>query len=217
MSADQRNFHCWNYRRYIVILGAVSPSKEIHFSLTKIQENFSNYSAFHHRSVYIKDNLSNSPTEVLPEELALIENAIFTEPDDQSAWWYHQFLFTWIEKVISAAGAVETSRLLEPLPSNLNPPDYSWLLSIINQQLDMLQSLIEIEPDCKWALITRSSLLQKCVTCAEKIDNASAVLGVDMRGYIDTKLGESKELLSHLCVIDSAHKLRYEYLLSNIL
>jgi len=39
---------------------------------------------------------------ILEPELAIVENAVFTEPDDQSAWWYHQFLLTWISTEVIA-------------------------------------------------------------------------------------------------------------------
>ena len=47
--------------------------------MQKISENFSNYSAFHHRSVLLKASLGLS-REVLESELYIVENAIFTEP-----------------------------------------------------------------------------------------------------------------------------------------
>jgi geranylgeranyl transferase type-2 subunit alpha len=64
-------------------------SAEWDFCSQKIQDNFSNYSALHHRSkllLLLKDVI------VLSNELELVHNAIFTEPDDQTAWWYHRFL-----------------------------------------------------------------------------------------------------------------------------
>ena len=98
LKEDQRNFHCWNYRRFIVTLGNIKPDLEYEFSNEKIKENFSNYSAFHHRSVYIvliiKNNNYNLDImkDLVNEEIDIITNAIFTEPDDQSSWWYLLFL-----------------------------------------------------------------------------------------------------------------------------
>jgi hypothetical protein len=102
LKLDQRNFHCWNYRRNVVDLLIELSSqpkqqiieRELRFSIDKIHENFSNYSAFHHRSIYIR-SLSVSFSALFPEELSLVLNAVFTEPDDQSAWWYFQFLLDW--------------------------------------------------------------------------------------------------------------------------
>ena len=90
LSVDQRNFHCWNYRREIVKLGNISVDDEMKFSMKKISENFSNYSAFHHRSVYLR-NCQGDLNDILEKELSIVHDAIFTEPDDQSAWWYYQW------------------------------------------------------------------------------------------------------------------------------
>lgn len=90
--SDQRNFHCWNYRRFVAAATASPPLEESHttefeFSFEKINENFSNYSAFHHRSVYIQKLYSPNVKDILDSEFSIVESAIFTEPDDQSAWW----------------------------------------------------------------------------------------------------------------------------------
>jgi geranylgeranyl transferase type-2 subunit alpha len=103
----------------LAIESGVEFTKEFEFSTEKIEENFSNYSAFHHRSVFIKSILNSvtpitqsSPSELdnnfdsslhykdlndnykfefiqntINGDVDIIENAVFTEPDDQSAWW----------------------------------------------------------------------------------------------------------------------------------
>jgi geranylgeranyl transferase type-2 subunit alpha len=91
LKADQRNFHCWKYRRYLVEIGGISNESEFEFSTFKIEENFSNYSAFHHRSVYIRA-LSAPVPELIDQEMTIVENAIFTDPFDQSAFWYYQVI-----------------------------------------------------------------------------------------------------------------------------
>ena len=94
LERDERNFHCWNYRRCVLSkLNNISVTekcnKEVKFTDKLIQRNFSNYSAWHERSKTLM--LS---TETIEKELKTVDTAIFTEPDDQTAWIYHRWLIT---------------------------------------------------------------------------------------------------------------------------
>ncbi|XP_077234116.1 RAB geranylgeranyl transferase alpha subunit 1 [Tasmannia lanceolata] len=103
-NADPRNFHAWNYRRFVAALKNVSEEEELKFTTDmicgteKMRGSLSNYSAWHNRSVLLSHLLRQNaqgfvPREkVLTEEYDLIHNAIFTDPDDQSAWFYHLWL-----------------------------------------------------------------------------------------------------------------------------
>jgi geranylgeranyl transferase type-2 subunit alpha len=63
------------------------------YTSEKIQQNFSNFSAFDYRSKLFTILMSKRKDEdFVKNELDLVHNAIFTEPDDQTAWWYHRFL-----------------------------------------------------------------------------------------------------------------------------
>ena len=57
LAVDERNFHCWNYRRSIAQMavkrGETTVESEFDFTTTKIEANFSNYSAWHYRSVLL--------------------------------------------------------------------------------------------------------------------------------------------------------------------
>lgn len=98
LKADSRNFHGWNYRRFVAALQNVSDEEELKFTTDKINANFSNYSAWHNRSVLLSHLLNRKaqgfvPREkVLSEEYELVHQALFTDPDDQSGWFYHLWL-----------------------------------------------------------------------------------------------------------------------------
>lgn len=79
--------------------------QELEFSQQKIESNFSNYSAWHYRSkllplcfpadttlLHVSAESSTVQEEKLLLEFDLVTNAIFTDPNDQSTWFYQQWL-----------------------------------------------------------------------------------------------------------------------------
>ena len=139
LNLDQRNFHCWNYRRWVSDISKRSFSKELEYCYEKIEQNFSNYSAFHHRSVYFRDlHKEKSFREIIPllkVEFAIVENATFTDPYDQSAWWYHRFLVKHLER-----------------QEGVSEEDGSAAKGVLAEQRELYHSLAEHEPGCKWTL-----------------------------------------------------------------
>ena len=74
--------------------GKLSKQDELEFTKVKIEENFSNYSAWHYRSKLIEAEAAAQEldTDTFKRELELIENAAATDPNDQSAWIYEKWL-----------------------------------------------------------------------------------------------------------------------------
>ncbi|XP_053909129.1 geranylgeranyl transferase type-2 subunit alpha-like isoform X1 [Cuculus canorus] len=82
LGADPRNFHAWEHRR--ALAGAEDAEAELAFAAELLARDFSNFSAWHHRGRL----LGKLETGRLRHELELVQNAVFTDPNDQSAWVY---------------------------------------------------------------------------------------------------------------------------------
>ena len=164
---------------------------EWNFTTSKIQDNFSNGSAFHYRSKLLPlvletrlsssssdDDCSSSNDKISPSDRyiamlslardeweSILLNAVFTEPDDQTPWWYHRFLISWAEPLAELENGDE---LVE---------EYVGLLF---EMADSLRDLLEIEKEsdmmcssekkkkdeskgvkCKWAYIGLHLCLDK--------------------------------------------------------
>ena len=125
LEADERNFHCWNHRRFASELAKESNKEVIAFCLEKLDANFSNYSALHE----LTHRFPSFTKDQAQVHLDLVAQAIFTEPDDQSAWWYQETLV----------------RKLKNDDEEIRP--------LIDAHLEALAQLRDLEPTCKWPLV----------------------------------------------------------------
>ncbi|OCF39689.1 geranylgeranyl transferase type-2 subunit alpha [Kwoniella heveanensis CBS 569] len=131
LDADARNFHAWDYRRYVLAsLPVQRPlSDEMRYTQGKIESNFSNFSAWHCRTktlLAIWENEGTSEAQVRKtkdQEFELVTQALWTDPGDQSGWLYHRWLI----------GA--------------KPP-----LDVLEREIQNIRDLYEAEPDSKWCI-----------------------------------------------------------------
>ncbi|KAK9473925.1 uncharacterized protein V1510DRAFT_413071 [Dipodascopsis tothii] len=142
LEMDARNFHGWQYRRYVVdniqqTTGKSLVGAEFDYTTQKINANFSNFSAWHNRSKLIPTLLAESagidPRELLTKELALITQAIYTDPDDQSVWLYHRWLVT--------------SDGIYAVPIDER-------VAMLRKEIASIAELYEVEPDSKWCIFS---------------------------------------------------------------
>jgi len=139
LNMDQRNFHCWNYRRFVLEEGHISLSDEMDYTMEKIEQNFSNYSSWHQRSyifpIIYKDQ---ELVSAIDSDFDLVKNAFYTQPDDQSSWFYHNWLMMMTKKI--------------------NPSNYE---DRVNKEIEMLKELISIEPEAKWPKVISLRLMKE--------------------------------------------------------
>ncbi|KAM6106949.1 geranylgeranyl transferase type-2 subunit alpha [Phoenicopterus ruber ruber] len=93
LAADPRNFHAWEHRR--ALAAEEDPEAELAFAGALLSRDFSNFSAWHHRGRLLAPTRTPGspgggalPPHRLQAELELVQNAVFTDPNDQSAWVY---------------------------------------------------------------------------------------------------------------------------------
>ena len=142
LKLDQRNFHCWNHWMLICNMMNVSTEERLAFTMKRIEENPSNYSAWHFRCELINKTITEANAEsVLKEggsallhscvELDLNLNGLYTECDDQSAWYYLRSLVYLIVKFVKSGVLAKEKGV-----------------ALISNELEALAELEEAAPDC---------------------------------------------------------------------
>lgn len=156
LHADNRNFHAWSYRRFVVAqLERLAPQagnaasqnntvSEFEYTTKMIKSNLSNFSAWHHRSKLIprllaeQDASKKARKDLFESELALICEAINTDPFDQSIWFYHQYLMSTLSPKCPSRDLI----ILDL--TNADRQQY------YENEMRYIREILEDEEDCKW-------------------------------------------------------------------
>ncbi|KAF2142238.1 uncharacterized protein K452DRAFT_318518 [Aplosporella prunicola CBS 121167] len=160
LNRDSRNFHGWSYRRIVVAhleqLPAAETDQEAERSGTSMTEpefayttkmintNLSNFSAWHNRSKLIPRLLAERNADesarraFLAAEFEFIQRALYTDPYDQSLWFYHAYLMNTVDP-----DTPPEARICLDLDSGLPKETY-------DEQLESIKDMMDGAEDCKW-------------------------------------------------------------------
>ncbi|KAI2777581.1 protein prenylyltransferase [Daldinia loculata] len=150
LTKDRRNFHAWGYRRNVVA-ALESPSLdgksmvEIEFAYTTrmINVDLSNFSAWHTRSQLILRLLDERGAneverrEFLEAELDLVREALNVGPEDQSLWYYHQYM---VSQIVNRADKPTIAPALT----------VAERVTYVKKEIDNIKDLLEDYEDVKW-------------------------------------------------------------------
>ena len=228
---------------------------EWNFTTSKIHDNFSNGSAFHYRSkllpLILESRLMASSTTSLDDEgyrnkrydailtlareewESILLNAIFTEPDDQTPWWYHRFIVSWIKPTTTLGSNNNSSN---SIINNNKDDDNGEMLqeceTLLHEMADSLRDLVEVEKEndvlpqdgddttnnnrdeskgvkCKWAYLGLHLVLS---TILELFESSS----MDEESVTELKM-EAKMCVQELIRIDPNRKERYQNLVAELM
>ncbi|QIW96805.1 hypothetical protein AMS68_002323 [Peltaster fructicola] len=156
LGLDSRNFHGWDYRRKCItelerLSGQSMVLSEFEYTTKMIKSNLSNFSAWHNRSQLIPRLLRNLDADsgtrrkLFEEEFELITTALYTDPYDQSLWFYHQYLMSTLDEG-SPTNHQQYARDTSILSNVTNEDRMHYL----DQELDSIKDMLDDAEDCKY-------------------------------------------------------------------
>lgn len=138
LAKDERNFHAWNYRSFLIKYlidrfpaeALATVEQELKFLHSKLEANFSNYSAIHFKTKYLvlreqlkhpellaklSDEQVSVAWDIVSQEVDFCKVGLFIAPYEQSLWIYLNWLLcrkkVWaVQKVI----ATDLGRVTQP-------------------------------------------------------------------------------------------------------
>ncbi|KAI8956570.1 protein prenylyltransferase [Daldinia sp. FL1419] len=150
LTKDRRNFHAWGYRRNVVAalespsLGGKSMVEdEFSYTTRMISVDLSNFSAWHTRSQLILRLLDERGADdvarraFLDEELSLVQEALNVGPEDQSLWYYHQYM---VSQIVNRTGGPTIAPALT----------VAERVAYVKKEIENIKDLLEDYEDVKW-------------------------------------------------------------------
>lgn len=156
--------HGWNYRIWLANWAELSVIDEFDFTTRKIYQNFSNYSAWQRRAHLFPHYcaaMNSKPSELIRNEVEMCRTAAWTEPADQSVWFYQRWLFSSLSTALPNQKELLTELARDQLKSMLELLEVEptaalvnsfviFLLKLLNpedpQILELLKKQAEIDP-----------------------------------------------------------------------
>ncbi|CAK58490.1 unnamed protein product (macronuclear) [Paramecium tetraurelia] len=158
LDRDERNFHVWNYRNWLSSICAFG--REDEFTKKKIEQNFSNFSAYHFRSKFFMKNY-NQPENIIEriksdkilEETELIQQAIYIQPKEHGVFLYHRWLVgvvqpfgvTKVEKISNNSVTLQFNRAITNVENSFELFNNENALKIINVKVEGINVIITFE------------------------------------------------------------------------
>ena len=127
--------------------GEPMDEEEFQYVTQKINEDISNYSAWHQRALLLmrlasrEDIDTGAKTELIRNEVNYITNAMFTDADDQSVWFYIKWFlrngdilefFSRDDYVKMLDDLVENIRMINNDELEFSGKDNNWCLKALN-------------------------------------------------------------------------------------
>lgn len=169
LTLDSRNFHGWGYRRIVIAAlekgQAITEKKsmaeqEFDYTTKMINNNLSNFSAWHNRSKLIPRMLDERQAskkeriEMLNAELEMVQRALWADAEDQSLWFYHQALIC----AFSHQGKYREQSVTPDLSTDER-------LKYLTKEIENLVDMLDGAEDCKWIY---QRLIELCIMYREQ-------------------------------------------------
>jgi geranylgeranyl transferase type-2 subunit alpha len=141
------------------------------------------------------------PLATLRGELELLRQAVFTEPDDQSPWFYRRWVLAQLERHLTAPSASPSSS-----PPSSEARDEAARL--LQEDVGSLRELAALEPASKWPLLGIAQALAVLQRAGLPAEAAGA--GADGTDG-GPAFGSLRQLYDRLAGMDAMHAAYYRH------